>query len=77
MSAAHQIEPISTEHLLKCLGLAVDEAKYARQLITTKEMVDSLGAEKPFTQRVTHLNREIAYLELKLEEVRTKAGANK
>ena len=34
-----QIEPVSTEPLLTCLGLAIDEAKLVRPLIQWKDIV--------------------------------------
>ncbi len=69
-----QIEPVSTEHLLKCMGHAIDEAKYLRQLIHAKDAAAAIKQEKPFSDRLIHLNREIAYLESRLEDIRSDAG---
>lgn len=33
MNISHQIEPTSTDHLLTCLGLAIDEAKLEREIV--------------------------------------------
>ena len=73
MSEAFEIESVSTEHLLTCLGLAIDEAKLLRSLIESKEMAALLKQEQPFSDRLVYLNREITYLEKKLAEVRRKA----
>jgi len=39
MITSPQIEPVSTEHLLTCLGLAIDEAKLVRSIIKSKDLV--------------------------------------
>ena len=69
-----QIEPVSTEHLLNCLGLAIDEAKLVRSLIQLKDIVRVLKEKKPFSERLIYLNKEIQHLETKLIEVRSKAN---
>jgi hypothetical protein len=74
MNLHPQIEPASTCSLLACLGLAIDEAKLVRSLIQSKDMVRQLKAEKSFSDRLIHLNREIKYLEKKLAEVRCQAN---
>lgn len=73
MNISHQIEPTSTEHLLTCLGLAIDEAKLVKTIVESKEEVDKLKAEKSVSKRLVHLNREIEYLEAKLIQVRSSA----
>ena len=73
MSDTSEIEPVSTEHLLNCLGLAIDEAKLLRSLIESRDLATRLKQENPFSDRLVYLNREIAYLEKKLAEVRRKA----
>ena len=73
MSTSSQIDPLSTEQLLNCLGLAIDEAKYVRQLIDCMELVERLKQENPFSDRLIHLNKEIKHLEAKLAQVRSKA----
>ena len=75
MSDPSEIEPVSTEQLLTCLGLAIDEAKLLRSLIESRELAARLKQENPFSDRLVYLNREIAYLEKKLAEVRRKADA--
>lgn len=73
MNVSPQIEPVSTERLLSCLGLAIDEAKLVRSIIKSKDMAYKLKAEKPLSKRLTHIDREISYLKAKLEEVRLAA----
>ena len=65
-----QIESASTERLLACLGLAIDEAKLVRLIIKSKDMAYKLKTENPFSQRLVNLNLKIAYLETKLVKFR-------
>jgi hypothetical protein len=74
MNLNPQIEPVSTARMLTCLGLAIDEAKLVRSLIQSKDMAHQMKAEKSFSDRLNHLNREIKYLEKKLAEVRYQAN---
>ena len=73
MRTAHQIEPTSTDQLLTCLGLAIDEAKLVRTIIESKDLAFRLKTEKSLPKRLAHIDREIVYLEAKLAEVREKA----
>ena len=66
MNLHPQIQPVSTGRMLSCLGLAIDEAKLVRSLIQSKDMVHQMKAEKSFSDRLNHLNREIKYLEKNL-----------
>ena len=75
MNDPSEIEPVSTEQLLNCLGLAIDEAKLLRSLIESRELAARLKQENPFSDRLVYLNREITYLEKKLAEVRRKADS--
>ncbi len=74
MSISHQIEPVSTEHLLTCLGLAIDEAKLTRELIQAKDRAHKEKAENHFSHRLILINREIELLESKLAKVRSQAN---
>lgn len=76
MNISPQIEPVSTERLLTCLGLAIDEAKLLRSIVKSKDTAQKLKMEKPFSQRLVFLNREIEYLEAKLIQVRSRANRN-
>ena len=73
MSTAPEFKPVSTEHLLTCLDLAIDEAKLVRSLIKSKDLAIKLKSDDPFSQRLIYLNREITYLEEKLIEFRSQA----
>lgn len=65
-----QTESASTEYLLACLDLAIDEAKLVRLIIKSKDMAYKLKTENPFSQRLVNLNWKIAYLETKLVKFR-------
>ena len=73
MHGIHQIEPKSTDRVLACFSLAVDEAKLVRSLIQAKERARAIRESTPFSERLVCLNREISYLERKLAEVRKQA----
>ena len=74
MHLSPQIEPTSTDRLLTYLGLAIDEAKLVRSIIESKDMTNKLKNEKPLSEKLCHLNREIEYLEVKLAKVRSLAN---
>ena len=75
MNTFTEIESVSTEHLLTCLGLAIDEAKLVRSIIKSKDFAAKLETEKPAPRRLILLNREIELLEAKLAEVREQANS--
>ena len=64
------LEKYLEENLEKYLNLAIDEAKCVRQLIETRDLAEHLEREEPCSDQLAHLNREISYLENKLEEIR-------
>ena len=74
MNISPQIEPVSTEHLLACLGLAINEAKLTRAIIKSKDIARDLEAKNPAPRRLMLLNREIELLEAKLAHVRSQAN---
>ena len=76
MNPSTQIEPTSTDHLLTCLDLAIDEAKLVRSLIKSKDMAFKLKEENPFSDTLLFLNVEIPYLEAKLIQVRSMDNRN-
>ena len=76
MNPSTQIEPTSTDHLLTCLDLAIDETRLVRSLIKTKDMVSKLKEENPFSDSLLFLNIEVPYLEAKLIQVRSMANRN-
>ncbi len=73
MNGTHQIEPTSTNRLLACLGLAIDEAKLVRDIVQTKDQVYKEVSADSYSRRLLYLNREIELLEDKLEKVRIRA----
>jgi len=74
MNISPQIESVSTEHLLTCLGLAIDEAKLTREIIQAKDRAHKENAENHFSHRLILINREIELLEAKLAQVRSQAN---
>ena len=76
MNLSTQIEPTSSDHLLTCLDLAIDEARLVRLLIKTTDMAFKLKQENPFSDSLLFLNIEIPYLEAKLIQVRSMANRN-
>ncbi len=73
MRAAHQIEPTSTDRILKCLGLAIDEARLVRSINESRDMADELKTKQRSPERLAYIDREIEYLDARLAEVRKKA----
>lgn len=74
LNVFHQIEPASTDRLLACFSLAIDEAKLVRSLNQMKDQVSKVGANTPFSERLIFLNRKITNLEAKLADVRKQAN---
>ena len=74
MNPHHQIEPKSTDHLLTCLGLAIDETKLLRSILKFKDMARSLNEDDKYSGKLNYLNKEIAFLEAKLSEIRSQAN---
>jgi len=70
MYQSHQIEPLSTGHLLSCFRLAIDEAVLVRSMNKSKEMIRDLRADGPSSDRLIHFKKEIKRLEIKLDQVR-------
>ncbi len=68
-----QIEPTSTERVLSCMALAIDETKLVRSIIKSRDMASKLKKDNLFMQRSSYLNQEITNLESKLVQVRSKA----
>jgi len=67
-------ESVYTEQLLNGLGLAIDEAKLVRELIKSQGFARNLKEENLFSERLIYLNKEIRYIEAKLDKVRSKAS---
>ena len=59
------------------MRLAIDETKLIRSINKNKDIARSLKNEKPFSERLKHLNQEITKLEAELIQVRTMAQSLK
>ena len=73
MDTFPQIEPTSTERVLSCMALAIDETKLVRSIMKSRDMASKLKKDNLFTQRFSYLNQEITNLESKLVQVRNRA----
>ncbi len=51
MNLTLEIEPTSTDRLLNCLGLAIEEAKLMKSIIEPKDLATKLEAEHPKPRR--------------------------
>jgi len=73
MNTFTHIEPTSTERILSCMALAIDETKLVRSILKSRDMASKLKRDNLFTQRFSYLNKEITNLESKLVQVRNRA----
>ena len=71
MNTSPQTESASTERLLACLDLAIDEAKLVRLIIKSKDMAYKLKTQNPSSDKLVDLNHQIAHLETKLVKLRS------
>lgn len=62
----------STSHLLKNLGLAIDEAKLVRVIGQLSSQVQSIESASGRSQRTLYLQKEIVNLENQLADVRSR-----
>ena len=69
-----EIEPRSTNRILNCLALAIDETKLMRTIKSTKEMVEHLREVNPQSGRLIFLTRQIPNLEKRLVNIRKQAN---
>jgi hypothetical protein len=63
MNRSPRIELTSKDRLLTSMRLAIDETKLIRSINKNKDIARSLKNEKPFSERLKHLNQEITKLE--------------
>jgi hypothetical protein len=68
------IDPLSTECVLKHLGLAIDEIKLVRSIDTINRQVASRAAEQLASGRRRYLMSELRFLNQRLQAVRDKAS---
>lgn len=69
------IDPLTTDCVLKNLGLAIDEIKLVRTINSIKEQVDNGSAEQLASGRRHYLISELRFLNKRLQAVREKAEA--
>ena len=70
MNPSSLIKTIPTNDLLIPMILALDEARLVSSIIVCKEMVKSVRANNPYSDRLIHLKREIRRFEAELAHVR-------
>jgi hypothetical protein len=68
-----RIEANTTDRLLLNLKLAIDEAKLVRMIVCASDQIRKLETTDSRSKRISFLTREIAYLEERLETVRSLA----
>ena len=71
-----RIDPLTTDHVLLKLGLAIEEIKLVRSINSIKEQVRSANAEQLESGRHRYLTSELRFLNKRLQAVRDKAGLN-
>ena len=77
MNVHLEYEPSTTDRLPGGLPFAIEETTLVRSLIKSKGLAEDLKAEKPDSQRLLYLNRDIEYFESKLAQVRSWANIEK
>lgn len=70
------IDPLTTNSVLKHLGLAIDEIKLVRSINSISQQVDMSGALQLESGRKHYLISELRFLRKRLETVREKANIN-
>ena len=69
------IDPLTTDCVLKNLGLAIDEIKLVRTINSIKDQVENGNAEQLESGRRRYLVSELRFLNKRLQAVREKAEA--
>jgi len=70
------IDPLSTNCVLKNLGLAIDEIKLVRSIDSLTEQVRMSNAARLEPARKHYLVSELRFLNKRLRSVREKANSN-
>jgi hypothetical protein len=68
------IDPLSTNCVLKYLGLAIDEIKLVRSIDNLSRLVSMSGARQLESGRRRYLISELRFLNKRLRSVREKAN---
>ncbi len=69
------IDPLTTQNVLKQIGLAIDEIKLVRSINSLNEQVDMANASQLESGRRRYLISELRFLNKRLQSVREKARA--
>ena len=67
------IDPLTTQNVLKQIGLAIDEIKLVRSINSLNEQVDMANASQFESGRRRYLISELRFLNKRLQSVREKA----
>ena len=70
------IDPLTTNCVLKNLGLAIDEIKLVRSIDSLTQQVSVSGAKQLESGRRRYLISELRFLQKRLRSVREKADIN-
>ena len=70
------IDPLTTNCVLKYLGLAIDEIKLVRSIDTISQQVHMGGSAELESGRRRYLISELRFLNKRLQSVRDKADLN-
>ena len=62
----------SNKQLLTCLNIAIDEAKWSRLTLKSKDVSRLAQPEVYYTERLRFLDREIEYLEAMQQRVKSR-----
>jgi hypothetical protein len=68
------IDPLTTNCVLKYLGLAIDEIKLVRSINSLNQLVSISGARQLESGRRRYLISELRFLKKRLRSVREKAN---
>jgi hypothetical protein len=68
------IDPLTTNCVLKYLGLAIDEIKLVRSINSLNQLVSVSGAKQLESGRRRYLISELRFLNKRLRSVREKAN---
>jgi len=71
-----QIDPLTTNCVLRYLGLAIDEIKLVRSIDSLTEQVRMSNAARLEPARKHYLVSELRFLNKRLRSVREKANSN-
>ena len=62
-------EPSSTRHVLANFSLVIDEAKLIQSINRSKTLARELKLKNPLSNRLSFIEKDIAYMETELEKI--------